>query len=120
MMTEDHNLNDEKVVLQVCEVLDVSVSHIDAETSHLIVAARKKALARAPEKFSWPKLLVATATAFSIFIAVILVNKQFNQPLETDNLEAIELVANVADQDAIDLYEDLEFYTWLVDQDVTG
>ncbi|MEM7402073.1 MAG: DUF3619 family protein [Pseudomonadota bacterium] len=117
MSTENRNLTDENVVSNVCDALDDSVNRIDAETSQRIVAARQAALAKTPKRFSMPKIFAATATALSIFIAVIVVNTQLNQNLETESVEAIELIAS---QDTIELYEELEFYTWLVEEDVTG
>jgi len=117
MNTDNHNVNDEKLVSQVCDALDDSVNRIDAETSQRIIAARENALKRTPKKFSLPKLFTAAATAFSILIAVVIVASQLNQPVETEDTQAIELVAT---QDAIELYEELEFYTWLVEEDVTS
>jgi hypothetical protein len=117
MKVDDHNLNDEKVVSQVCDALDASVSRIDAETSQKIIVARKNALEAAPKGISFPKLFTVFATALSIFIAVLIVNTQLNQPLTTDAVEAIELVEA---QDTFEIYEDLEFYTWLAEEDVTG
>ena len=117
MSTENQNIKDENVVSQVCDALDDSVKRIDAETSQAITAARQAALAKTPKRFSMPKLFAATATALSIFVAILLVNTQFNQNIETESVEAMELIAS---QDTIELYEELEFYTWLVEEDVTS
>ena len=117
MSTEKQNIKDEKIVSEVCDALDDSVKRIDAQTAQGITTARQAALAKAPKRFSIPKLFAATATALSIFVAVLLVNTQFNQNLETESVEAMELIAS---QDTIELYEELEFYTWLVEEDVTG
>ena len=117
MNTENQNLNDEKLISQVRETLDDSVNRIDAETSQRIIAARQQALTSAPKKFTVPKLLTAAATAFSILLAVVIVNVQLNKPLESESVEALELIAS---QDTFELYEELEFYTWLAEEDVTG
>ena len=116
-MKEDQNLSDEKLVSQVCEALDDSVNRINAETSQRIVAARQQALASSPRRFFSTKFFAVTATAFSIFLAVMIVNTQLNQPLENEGVEAIELMAS---QDTFELYEELEFYTWLAEEDVAG
>ena len=105
------------MVSQVCEALDDSVNRINAETSQRIVEARQQVLASSPRKFFSAKFFAVTATAFSIFLAVIIVNTQLNQPLENEGVEAIELMAS---QDTFELYEELEFYTWLVEEDVAG
>lgn len=117
MNKNSHNSKDEKLVSQVSDALDDSVNRIDAETSQRLVAARKQALSSTPRKFSMPKIFTAAATALSIFIAVIVVNLQFNQSTISEENEAIELAAT---QDSIELYEELEFYTWLAEEDVTG
>jgi len=119
MKTENHNANDEKLVSQVRDALDDSVNRIDAETNQRIVAARKQALASTESGwmskiFTPPKIFAATATALSIFVAVFLVNTQLDQAKQID---AIEIAGT---QDAIDLYEEIEFYTWLVEEDVTS
>jgi len=117
MNTNDHKVNDEKLVSQVRDALDDSVNRIDAETSQRIVAARKQALSKAPRKFSLPKLFAAAATAASVFIAVVIVNSQLNQPVVSDEHGTIEIAAT---QDSTELYEELEFYTWLIEEDVTS
>ncbi|MBT8124367.1 MAG: hypothetical protein KJO81_06040 [Gammaproteobacteria bacterium] len=116
MNTDNHNGKDEKLVSQVCDALDNSVNRIDAETSQKIIAARKSALERTPQRFSLPKLFAVAATALSIFIAVIIVKTQLNQPLVNEDT-TMEMVAS---QDTFELYEELEFYTWLVEEDVTS
>ena len=117
MSQQDQNVNKEKFVSQIKDVLDDSVNRIDAETSQRLVAARKQALEKAPRKFSLPKLITAAATAVSILLAVVLINNQFNTSLENQDVEEMELIAT---QDTFDLYEELEFYTWLVEEDVAG
>ena len=116
MNTDNHNGKDEKLVSQVCDALDNSVNRIDAETRQRIIAARKSALERTPRRFSLPKLFAVAATALSIFIAVMIVKTQLNQPLVNEDT-TMEMVAS---QDSFELYEELEFYTWLVEEDVTS
>ncbi|MGH1538204.1 MAG: DUF3619 family protein [Gammaproteobacteria bacterium] len=114
MNTDDKKVNDEELVSNVCDALDDSVNRLDAETSQRIVAARQQALVKTSKKFSMPKLLTTVATACSILIAVIVVTTQLNKPAETG---VIELAGT---QDTIELYEELEFYTWLEEEDVTS
>jgi len=119
MTTDNHNVNDEKLVSQVRDALDDSVNRIDAETNQRIIAVRKQALAST--KSSWlskiftpAKIIAASATALSIFVAVFLVNTQLEQ---TKEIDAIEIAGT---KDAVELYEEIEFYTWLVEEDVTS
>ena len=111
------DLLEEKFVSKVCEALDDSVNRIDAETSQRIIAARQQALIKAPKKLTLPKLFTVAATAAAILLAVIIVSTQLNQPIESESVEALELFAA---QENIELYEELDFYTWLVEEDVTG
>jgi hypothetical protein len=117
MNEDNHNMNDENVVTKVRDALDDSVNRIDAETNQRLVAARKNALEHSQKKFGMPKLFATAATAFSILIAVVVLTTQFNQPIEIEDSQSVELVAT---QDATELYEELEFYTWLVEEDVTS
>ena len=117
MSIDDKDVNEQKFVSKVCEALDDSVNRIDAETNQRIIAARQQALAKAPRNRALPKLLTAVATAASILLAVIIVNTQFNQPIENENVEAIELLA---EQENFELYEELDFYAWLAEEDVTS
>ncbi|MFK7815623.1 MAG: DUF3619 family protein [Gammaproteobacteria bacterium] len=117
MSKDNQNVDDENVISKVCGALDDSVNRIDADTSQRLVTARKNALQHTQKRFSVPKLFTAAATAFSILIAVIIVTTQFNQPFETEDPQVIEIAAT---QDTTELYEELEFYTWLVEEDVTS
>jgi len=120
----NQKINDDPLISHVRDALDDSVDRIDAETSQKIIAARKNALALnkskwAPKGISLPKLFTVAATAASIFIAVIIVNSQLNVPHldSSGETEALELATT---QDSIELYEELEFYTWLAEEDVTS
>jgi len=116
MSKDNQNRSEDKLVSQVCEALDDSVQRIDAETNQSIIAARQQALAQSFKRFTMPKIFAA-ATALSIFVAVLLVNTQFNPFVDAENTQSVELAAT---PDTIELYEELEFYTWLVDEDVTS
>jgi hypothetical protein len=117
MNQDSHNMNDENVVSKVRDALDDSVNRIDAETNQRLVAARKNALEHSQKKFAMPKLFTAAATAFSLLLAIVIVTTQFNQPVEIEDGQSVELVAT---QDTTELYEELEFYTWLEEEDVTS
>lgn len=117
MSKNNHNVDDENVISKVCDALDDSVKRMDADTSQRLVTARKNALQHTQKRFSVPKLFTAAATTFSILIAVVIVTTQFNQPVEIEDPQVIELVAT---QDTTEFYEELEFYTWLVEEDVTS
>lgn len=123
MSEEKQNSSEQDFVAQINEALDASVDRIDAETRQKLNAARRNALAQQKQKVflasSWSKAIFATA--LSVFVAVLVVKTQFpvtteQGVIEEENLEALELIAA---QDTLDMYEELEFYSWLVDEDVT-
>ena len=118
MSNDKHNINEQEFVAQINEALDASVDRIDAETCQKINSARQRALAQQkPNPFlasNWGKAIFATAV--SIFVAVLVVKTQIQTSFEEVDLEDMELMAA---KDTLDMYEELEFYTWLVDEDVT-
>ena len=118
MNDEKQNVSEQKFVAQITEALDASVDRIDAETRQRINAGRQRALEQDKRKpflvATWNKTMLAAA--LSIFVAVLVVKMQYQAPIEEENIEAMELMAA---QDTLDLYEELEFYTWLAEEDVT-
>lgn len=118
MSVDKQKLSEKEFVTQIREALDASVERIDAETRHKINAARKQALAQQKQNTffasHWGK--AGIATALSIFIAILIVKTQLPGPIEEEGIEAMELMAA---QDTFDMYEELEFYTWLAEEDVT-
>ena len=109
--------NDQGFVSQIRETLDASVEQMDADTCHKIIMSRKLALAQHKEKSSsmlgWSK--PAFAIAITVLVALVIVKLQLPNTMEQENIEAIELIVS---QDTLDLYEDLDFYAWLADEDV--
>ncbi len=123
MSNDKQNSSERELLTRISKALDDSVDRLDAETCHKLNAARQRALAQQKRKTfftsNWNKAILATA--FTVFIAVLVVKPQWpliNEQgvIEEESFEAMELMAA---QDALDLYEELEFYTWLADEDVT-
>ncbi len=118
MSIDKQKLSEQELVTQIREALDDSVERIDAETRHKINAARQKALAQQKQStfFALRWGTAGIATALSIFIAILIIKTQLPGSIEEEDIEAIELMAA---QDTFDMYEELEFYTWLAEEDVT-
>lgn len=110
--------NRQEFVSQIREALDDSVERMDADTRHAIITRRKRALAKQHSNKSlitrWSK--PAFAIAATVVIALVIVNMQFLNTLEQENIEALELIVA---QDTLEMYEELDFYAWLADEDVT-
>lgn len=118
MSDQKDNRNEQEFVSQIREALDTSVKRLDADTRHKIIARRKRSLAKHNEKSSlillWSK--PAFAIVASVLIVLAIVKIQLPNTLEQENLEDLEFIVA---QDTLDLYEELDFYVWLADEDVT-
>ena len=118
---KDSKENDQQVVKQVCENLDASIERMDAETRHKLIAIRENALAQRQPMFilNWAK--AAFATVFAVALSILIINTQLpftaDNSLEEESIEAMELMAA---QDTLELYEELEFYAWLAEEDAAS
>lgn len=118
-MSDQKNSRDEQeFVSQIREALDTSVKRLDADTRHKIIAHRKRALDKHNEnnRFILRWSIPAFAIAASVLITLAIVKIQSPITLEQESIEALELIVV---QDTLDLYEELDFYVWLADEDVT-
>ena len=115
----DDNESNQALVEKVCENLDASLQRMDAETQHKLIAAREKALTQRASlfTFNWPK--AALAAACSVALAILVITTQFSTQslLQGEGVEVLELTAA---QDTLELYEELEFYTWLAEEDAAS
>lgn len=116
MSNDKRDVTEQEFIDQVRKTLDDSVERINAETRQRLVTVRQEALAQQKNKYffagSWAK--ASLATAFSVVLAIVVVKTQFIDSLELDENEAIDLVVAT---DTFDMFEDLEFYTWLAEHD---
>ncbi len=111
--------NDEHELLKgIKSNLDASVEDLDAETRHRLRQAREHALLQ-PRRSVWfsrPRIM-GIAMACSALLAVGLWLKTMPGSLPGMEIEAIEIIAT---EDSLDMYEELEFYRWLAEQDSTS
>ena len=118
MSLDKHKFSEQELVAKVKETLDASVERMDAETRHRIIAARQHALAQDKQRTSlipmWGK--AGLATAFTVLVAILVVKTYMPESIDEEGIEAMELIAA---QDTLEMYEELEFYTWLAEEDVT-
>ena len=84
---------DQEFVSQIRQALDASVEQMDAETRHKIIMRRNQVLGQNSESrtflLGWRK--PAFAIAFSVLVALVLVNIQSPNTIEQENIEALEL-----------------------------
>jgi len=107
---------DQQLVNAIKSALDDSVTSIDANTVSRLTQIRNRALERAEKKtnlwFVLPAGAIATA-CLALIVYSFVWNKEFDQPMTADDIELI------TSSDSLDLYEDLEFYEWLDDYELS-
>lgn len=109
-MTGKHTEHD--FISQVRNAFESSVLELDGDTSSDLAAIRTYALARRPAP-SRRWLLVPAGAIIFIGLAIMICNILFFPPSSPSSVHNdIELMAI---QEGLDLYDDIEFYEWLVD-----
>jgi len=111
---------DERMLKRTREVLDASVANLDAGTLERLRDARHRAVEAADERPGlllrlprWVKVSGLTTAA----AAVLVFSLWFTSPkhdLTVKNPDDFEIVLA---KDQIDLYEDLDFYGWMADDE---
>ncbi|WP_339642691.1 hypothetical protein [uncultured Porticoccus sp.] len=94
---------------QLQDTLRHSENGLDAATARRLVAARNTAL-NAVNQHKWPRVFIPVVSMAAIsLVAVILVFSPPTQNLQQNSSPQEELMLS----EEIDLYEDMEFYSWL-------
>ncbi len=109
--------NDQAFVAFAKKQLDQSVEPLDSETVSRLRAMRYESLHSQPQGIPWLWPASGLATACTAILALVL---WWSGPAENGQLEEGPLVEDLdllAAADNFDLYEDLEFYSWLAEQD---
>ncbi len=128
-------MNDEKREREFLAAVKSSLRHseknIDELTQARLRAARHRAVAAHQEKTFWPvsgiltvdwlrSRRVALSAAMSLtIVGALLLLFNLQQPAQrlTPMLEDIELLTS---NDDIELYQDLDFYVWIEDEQISG
>ena len=109
--------HEEALVAKVKEQLDQSVEKLDSEVVARLRSARYEALHSQPQRTPWLWPVSGLATACSALLVALL---WWGSPLEQAPPETAQIIEDVevliAD-DPLDLYENLEFYGWLAEQE---
>lgn len=94
---------------QLQDTLRHSENELDSATARRLVAARNMALNAANQR-RWPDFFIPVVSMAAIsLVAVILVFSPLTQNLQQDSSPQEEFMLS----EEIDLYEDMEFYSWL-------
>jgi hypothetical protein len=109
---------DETLVQQAQEAFDQSVDGLDAATLSRLNRGRQAALAEAghPGR-QWLRWMPATGLAAAVFLAVV----TLQEPGDVDVISApatdLEILLG---EESIEMFEELEFYSWLETQELEG
>ncbi len=112
-------IQEEKLVKLAKQTLDHSLQNMDEATVTRLQSARQKAMTPTL-KSSWGWGLQPTwamAAACLLIISLALWSNYAPHSPGTLPFEDVEILANA---DGWELYEELEFYTWLAENDPTG
>ncbi len=99
--------------------LDETVSHLDAELQSRLTRARYKALEQKPSSLRWfPGWMLNPAGGLvavaCLMLAVTLTLKHNPVAQKGTVLEDLEILAT---NDQLELYEELDFYAWLAEEE---
>lgn len=108
----------QRFVENIRRVLDAGVEDVDAATLAKLAAVRRGALTPARQRPGW--LVPAAATA-SIAVALVVGVTLWPQHSSHDESAlAIEALPLLGGPDELELYENLEFYQWLAEEQRVG
>lgn len=95
--------------------LDRSAEAIDPEVSSRITGIRNKALEQGGKK-PFPRFFGLPAAGLAGAVAVLLVfTAVFKTPEPGAGIKVLEVVDILSSENGLELYEDLEFYSWLAE-----
>ena len=101
----------------VKRTLDQSIEDLDSHTTARLHSTRQTVLSGSSKTISWVQPAWAIAATCIVVFTFTLWESDSPQLTSTLPLENMELLASAEEWD---LYEELEFYTWLEENDPTG
>ena len=111
---------DEEFIKQSKKLLDNSIANLDADTEQHLRLARQQAVhayeARSASS-NFAKYYLSTAIAASLFVAVLITTLWSGSAQMPNELEDIEMLVT---NENFEFYENLDFYSWLAEQDNAG
>jgi hypothetical protein len=121
-MAKQHNTSgsDPQWISNVKDALDKSVEDVDEQTLSRLQQARRVAIRAARDKrsaspqYTW---LMPAGVAATLLVATgIALNTWFTQEPEQNQLAVIEDITILSSPEELELYEELEFYQWLAEE----
>ncbi len=99
------------------QTLDHSIQNLDPHTVSQLQSARQTALSHASKPRAWVQPTWALAAACLMIFTIALWNTDSPEMTATLPLEDVDVLASA---EGWEFYEDLEFYSWLAEDDQTG
>lgn len=109
--------NEERFIARVKEHLDQGASELDPAVQARLRHARYQALRHPSQGIPWLWPMTGLATACTALIVTILWWPSSPDPMVDGPAQVVEDIEVLIAEDQLDLYEDLEFYAWLAEQD---
>ncbi len=109
--------HEEAFVAKVKDQLDQSVEKLDPEVLARLRNARYEALHSQPQRAPWLWPVSGLATACSAILVALLWWGSPPEQAPPETAQIIEEVEVLLAADPLDLYEDIEFYVWLAEQE---
>ena len=110
--------NNQNLEKKIKKFLDEGLENIDAGTRSRLTRIRTEALSRKKRSLSglrnWFPLPVVGAAAVTAALVAFLL---FKGPFENQSFDNFEDMEILASGDNLELYEDLEFYSWLAEEE---
>jgi len=110
--------SDKNFLKKAKDVLDQNIEELDGATVSRLRKIRYAALEKSDtiEHSWWQRLrLPAVALMTASLIAVVTI-VQMRTPVELSPINTVEDIEILASNEQIDLYENFDFYTWLVEE----
>jgi hypothetical protein len=117
-MNDKQDTREAQIVADAKRAFDESVDSLDAATLSRLNRSRQAALAElAKPNRGWQPWMPATGLAAAVLLAVF----AFRGPAEMDVISApatdLEILLS---EESIEMFEELEFYSWLATQELDG
>ncbi len=116
------NQKDDQFERQLAErakqAFDESVEGLDAATLSRLNRSRQAALASAARpNTQWLRWMPATGVAAAVLLAVVTIRGPADLDVISAPASDLEILLS---EESIEMFEDLEFYSWLTTQDLDG
>jgi hypothetical protein len=118
-MNEPNDSHERAIAERARALFRDSLRGIDAETRSRLAAARAAAVDAADARRVWwqqPSRLVPIGGVAAALLALALIFKVPEPPVAPIETEALNDLEILLEGEDLELFEDLEFYTWLLEQ----